>query len=163
MGFLYIFLWYSLRFLLFHFLFCSLGFFLSSSWWFWPESCQICLSKNQLFGLIFFYCFLNLYFIDFLSYLYDFLPPADFRFFGSSLCKSFQWWVKLSIFWDFSLFLRNACITMNFPLNTAFVTSIDFEWMCLHYHLSWSIFKFPSWFPHWPIGFLVACCLVSME
>ena len=30
---------------------------------------------------------------------------------------------------------------------------IDFELLFLHYYLFWGILKFPSWFPHWPIGF----------
>ena len=39
------------------------------------------LFKEQALGFTdFFTCFLNLYFIDFLFDLYDFLPPADFRF-----------------------------------------------------------------------------------
>jgi len=39
--------------------------------------------KEQALGFIdfFFLFFLNLYFIDFLSDLYDFLPSADFRFY----------------------------------------------------------------------------------
>ena len=40
------------------------------------------LFKEPALGLIdFVYCFLNLYFIDFLFDLYDFLSSADFRFF----------------------------------------------------------------------------------
>ena len=39
------------------------------------------LFKVPALGLMdFFYCFLNLYFIDFLLDLYDYLPSADFRF-----------------------------------------------------------------------------------
>ena len=39
------------------------------------------LFKEPALGLMdFFYCFLNLYFIDFLFDLYDYLPSADFRF-----------------------------------------------------------------------------------
>ena len=40
----------------------------------------------------------------------------------SSFSHSFTWWVRLFI-WDFSCFLRKACITMNFPLTAAFATS----------------------------------------
>ena len=46
--------------------------------------CQFCLTfrrSRSWFYWFFFYCFSNLYFIDFLSDLYDFLPSADFRFF----------------------------------------------------------------------------------
>ena len=39
------------------------------------------LFKEPALDLIdFVYCFLNLYFIDFLFDLYDFLPSVDFRF-----------------------------------------------------------------------------------
>ena len=34
---------YLLIFILFHFLFCLFEFFLSYSWWVWPEACQFCL------------------------------------------------------------------------------------------------------------------------
>ena len=40
----------------------------------------------------------------------------------SSFSNSFRCWVKLS-FWDFSSFLRKACIAMSFPLSTAFAAS----------------------------------------
>ena len=84
------------------------------------------LSKNQLWILlIFFFFFLNLYFIDILSDLYDFLPSANFRFFCFSFSNSFRCWVWFSI-WDFSSFLRKACVAMNFPLSTAFVASHQF-------------------------------------
>ena len=55
--------------------------------------------SNKLFlvSLIFLYCFLNLYFIDFLFDLYGFLPSADLGFSCSSFPNSFKWWVKLSI------------------------------------------------------------------
>ena len=43
----------------------------------------------------FFYCFFNLYFIEFLSDFYDF-PPSDTLDFGVFFSNSFRWWVKLS-------------------------------------------------------------------
>ena len=78
-----VFLQYLLWFLLFHFLFCLFGFFSSLL----GESSQrfvnfVYLFKEQALGFIdFLYWFLNLYFIDFLFDLYDFLPSADLRFF----------------------------------------------------------------------------------
>ena len=54
------------------------------------------LFKEPALGVIdFVYCFLNLYFIDFLFDLYDFLPSAGFV--CSSFSNSFRCWVKLSI------------------------------------------------------------------
>jgi len=69
-------------------------------------SVSFTFSKNQL--LVFFYCFLNLYFIDFLFDLYDSLPSADFMVFlffflihlGGGLSCQF----------DLSSFLRKVCI-----------------------------------------------------
>ena len=105
--------------------------------------------------------FFGLYFTYFFSDLYYFLYSADF---GTCLSfyNSFRWWVRLFI-WDFSCFLRKVCITINFPLRTAFAVSIDFGVLCFQFHLSWGKFWFLLWFPHWPIGFSVACCLVSMS
>ena len=104
-----------------------------------PEVCQFYLpfQKNQLLVLlIFFYFFLNLYFIDFffdliLSFL---LLTLGFICFSNS----FWWWVKLLI-WDFSSFLRKACITMNFPLSTAFVASHRF-WMVVFITICFKVF-----------------------
>ena len=76
------------------------------------------LFKEPALGLMdFFYCFLNLYFIDFLLDLYDYLPSADFRF-CLFFFNSFRWWVQFSI-WDFSSLSRKTCVAMNFPLSTA--------------------------------------------
>ena len=74
---LWLFLYCLLRFLLFHFLLwvlSSLG-----------ESCQrfvifLTLSKTQHLVLLIFLLIFNLHFTDFLSYLYNFLPFADFGF-----------------------------------------------------------------------------------
>ena len=49
------------------------------------------LSKNQLLVLlIFFYCFMNLYFIDFLSGLYDYLLLLNLGFVCSYFSDSFR-------------------------------------------------------------------------
>ena len=71
---IFVFLQYLLRFILFHFLFCLFGFLLPLL----GESGHsfFNLFKEPAFGFINFYCFFNLYFIDFLSHIYD----ADFRF-----------------------------------------------------------------------------------
>ena len=77
----FVFLRYPLRFLLSDFLFCLFGFSLSS-WWVWPEVCQFHWPFQgtwSWFYWFFFYCSLNLYFIDFLSDLYDFFPSADLQ------------------------------------------------------------------------------------
>ena len=114
-------------------------------------------SKNRLLvWLIFVNCFLNLYFIDFLFDIYGFLPSADFRFCLFFFFWFFRWWVE-SLIWDFSSFLWKACIAMNFPLIMLLWHPIDFEWLCFHCRLSWGIFNFPFWSPHWPTGFIVAC------
>ena len=96
-------------------------------WWVWPEVCQFCLPfqriSSWLYWIFFFsYCALHLYFIDFLSDLYIFFLLLTLDFFCSSFSNSFRCWVKLWI-WDFSSFLRKACVAMNFPLSTAFAAS----------------------------------------
>ena len=42
--------------------------------------------------------------------------------------------------WDFSSFLRKACIVMNFPLRMALAASHRFWMVVFHYHLSQGIF-----------------------
>ena len=80
-------------------------------------------SKNQLLVLLIFTIFFKIstYFLPDLYYL---LPSTDFRFFCSYFYNS-RWYVRLFI-WDFSCFLRKSCITMNFPLRTAFAASHRF-------------------------------------
>ena len=91
--------------------------------------------KDQLLVLmIFYYCFLNLYFLDFLYDLYDFLPSADFRF-CLFVYNSFSWWVKL-LFWDFSFFWRRHVslwttlqdLLLNLPRFCMVVSSLFFVW-----------------------------------
>ena len=125
--FIFVFLHYPLRFLLFHFLFYLFGF----SLFFLVSLAKVCqffftLSKNYILVLLFFfYCFLSLYFIDFLADLYDFFPSVDFRFYLFLFSNSFRWQLRL-LPRDFSSFLRMTYIAMNFPLSTAFAASHRF-------------------------------------
>ena len=96
----FVFLQYTLRFLLFHFLFWVLYLLFLVSL---ATSLSILstLSKNQhLVLLTFFYCFLNFYFMDqIFSDLYDFLPFLLFfesLFYGSDLFWSL-WFPTLKI------------------------------------------------------------------
>ena len=113
-------------FLLFHFLFCIFGFSLSL-WCVWPEVCQFCLPFHRISS--WFYWFFKLSFesvslISSLIFMISFLL-LTLGFVCSSFSNSFRWWVKLLI-WDFSSFLRKACIATNFPLSTAFAASHRF-------------------------------------
>ena len=136
----FVFLQYLLRFLLFHFLFCLFEFFLSSSWWVWPEVCQFCLTfqRTSSWFLWFFSIFfwISILLISSLIFMISFLLVT--LGFVCSFSNLLKWCVKLSI-WDFSSFLRKACISMNFSLSTA---SHRF-WMVVSYHLSQGISKFP--------------------
>ena len=51
---------------------------------------------------------------------------------------------------------------MNFLLELLLLHHMKFGKLYFHFHLSQGIFWFPQWILHWPIGFLVAYCLVSM-
>ena len=62
---------------------CHICLFLSCSWGVQPEVCQYFLPFHRIsswFYLFFSICFLNLFFIDLPSDLYNFLPSAFFRF-----------------------------------------------------------------------------------
>ena len=65
-------------YLIFHFLFCLCSLF--SLWLTWPDVCQACLSFQERSSCFYSSCFLNFYFIYFLSDIYYFLSYADFRF-----------------------------------------------------------------------------------
>ena len=99
------------------------------------------LSNNQLLVLLIFsYCFLNLYFIDFLSDLFNFLPYVDFSF-----CLFFFFLIHLGgglscWFETFLLFLMKICFALNFPLSIALVVFHRFWMVLFHYHLSRGIF-----------------------
>ena len=65
----------------------------------------------------------------------------------------------------FSFFLRKICIAMNRTVHSFFfflLNPMDFLRLYFHFHLSLGIFCFILWFHSWSIGFLAACCLVSM-
>ena len=106
-------------------------FFLSSCWCSWARGLFIffTLSKNKLFVLLLFF-----YFFFFLIFMISFLLLTSGVFFVCfSFPNSFRWWVKLSI-WDFSSFLRKACIAVRPSLCTlwwgsfhAFVPKLGFR------------------------------------
>ena len=113
-------------------------------------SIMFTLSKNQLLVLLIFFLFLiSILLIS--SHVYDFLPSADLNFVYSSFSNSFWWYTKL-LHWDCCSFLRKACISMNFPLRTAFAASHRF-WVVV-YSLSFVssyflIFLLISLLTHW--------------
>ena len=88
-----IFLQYQLLLLIFHFIWVLSLYFLVTLVRGFLSPGQISFPFQRIsswFYWFFFYCFLNLYFIYFLSDLYYFLPSADLRF-CSSFSNSFQW------------------------------------------------------------------------
>lgn len=75
LWYFFVFLWYQLLFLLFHFLSCSLGSFLFYSWWAWSGICLFCLSfQNPNFW---FYWFFSIFkkSLFYLSLLWSLLFP----------------------------------------------------------------------------------------
>ena len=107
------------------------GFFLSSSWWVWPEVCQFCLPFQRTNS--WFYCFFPIVFWISILLISSMIFMISFLLltlgFVYSFSSSFSWWVKLLI-WDFSSFLRKAYVAMYFPIITAFVASHRF-FFCL--------------------------------
>ena len=108
--------------------------------------------------LIFFLFLFEFLFFWFPLLSFYFLPSADFIFFvhlfiihlGARLSCQFE---------IFSSFLRKAYIAMNFLLSTAFAASHKFWGVIssLSFVLRYFLISFGT------IGFLVACCLVSMR
>ena len=92
-----------------------------------------------IFCIVLWICIL---FISSLIFMISFLL-LSLGFVCSSFSHSFRWWVKL-LTWDFSSFLRKACMAMNFPLSTAFVAP----------HRFWVVI--PS------LSFLLKCSLISL-
>ena len=123
--------------------FCLL--FQRTSYWFYWYVSFIFESHSLISSLIFMISFLLL----------------SLGFVCFSFYNSIRWWVKLLI-WDFSSFLRKACITMNFSLSTAFAASHRF-WIVVSSLSFFSRYFLISFFvsslTHW---FLVACYLVSI-
>ena len=124
---LFVVLWYQFLCLLFHFLFiCILSlFFLVSLAR--GLSVLFILSENQLLVLLIFLFFLiSVLFISSLIFIISFLllTLGLFVLFLILLIRNVRY-VRLFI-WDFSCFLRKACISMNFPLITAFAVSNRF-------------------------------------
>ena len=84
------------------------------------------LLKNQVLVLLIFTIvfFVSISFIFALIFRISFLL-LTLGFVCSSFSSSFRCKVRLFI-WDFSCFLRQDCIAINFPLRTAFATSHRF-------------------------------------
>jgi len=119
-------------------------------------------SKNQLLvSLIFFPLFFEslFYWFPLWSFLISFLL-VTLGFVCPSFFNSFRWWVKLSI-WDFSSFLRKACIAMNFTLSPAFVASHRFWMVVSLLSLVSRYFLISLLISSLTHCFLVACCLFS--
>ena len=120
---IFVFLQYWLWFPLYHFLFCLFG----SSLSFLARLAKgllilFTIKKKKTLGFINF--LISILFISSLIFIISFLL-LTLSFFCSSFSNSFRWQVRLFI-WDFSCFLRKACITVNFPLSTVFVASHRF-------------------------------------
>ena len=83
-------------------------------------------SKNQLLFLLIFAIvfFVSISFISALIFVISFLL-LTLGFVCSSFSSSFRCKVRLFV-WDFSCFLTQACIAINFPLRTAFASSHRF-------------------------------------
>ena len=57
----------------------------------------------------------------------------------SSFSNALRWWIKLSI-WDFLLFRERPVLLWTSLWALLLWHPMDFEWLCLHDHLSWGIF-----------------------
>jgi len=113
-------------------------------------------SKNQLLALLIFDLWSPLFVLHLISALifkiYFLLLTLGFFISSFSIC--FRYRVRLFI-WLFSCFLRYACISMNFPLSTAFTVSHRF-WVV--------VFSFSFVYMHILISFFISsvmCCLFS--
>ena len=93
----------------------------------WTGVCQFCLlfqRTSSWFYSFFSYCFwISILLISSPIFMIFFLLLT--LSFLCSFSDCFRGWVKLLI-WDFSSFLRKACIAVNFPLRTAVVASHRF-------------------------------------
>ena len=146
--------------MLFLFLTSLFGSSLFSSSWVWLVACWFYLFKKT--SSWFYWCFI--YFLKSLVYLF----PLWFFLFPY-LCWLWILFVLLFLpllgnrlgYLIFFCFLRKACISQTSLLDLLLVNLIDFIKFYFHCHLPWSIFWF-LWFYHWLIGFLEACCIVSM-
>ena len=165
--FILVFLCYQLLFLLFHLLFCLFGSFLFPSWWAWLEVCWFWLSfqgtNSWFYWAFLLLLFLFLIFHLFLSPLIFIIPflLLTFSFVCSSFSNSFRWWVRFFI-WDFSCFQGRPVSLWTFLLELLLLHPIYFVRLCFHFVCLKVFSDFFLWFHHWALGFLVACCLVSM-
>ena len=124
--------------------------------WFLFDSVLVCCkfleSSPFLLGFIdfFFCCFLNLYFISSLIFIISVLLKLGFFVLLFLILLGDQLGCLLEIFH----LLRNACITMNFALRTAFATSHKVLYGCV-FIVIWSqgVFNFPFGFLIDPLVF----------
>lgn len=130
----------------------------------WLKICQFCFvffKKQFLFCWSFLLLF-GLYIVSSLIFIGSFLL-LTWGFVYSSVSGSFRWKIRLFL-WDFSCFLRKVCGTIKLPL---------LKLILLHPISFWKV-VFPFWFAlryfpifffcfiHWPVCFIVTCCLVSV-
>ena len=107
-------------------------------------------NKVLLISLMFYIIFGLIFFSSLIFIIFFFLLTLDFV--CSSFSCSFRWHVRLFI-WDFSFFLRNACITINLLLTTIFDYHIYFGKLYFYFHLSQVVFWLPLWYLCWHICF----------
>lgn len=114
-------------------------------------------SQKTSFGLFWSYLFLNLFYFP--SDLYYLLPSADFCFFFFF----FQFFQVED--WDFSSFLRKACIATNVPLRTASAAAYRFCKAVFSFSFVWCfLISLISSLTHWlfrSLLVLVVCWLFS--
>lgn len=87
----------------------------------------IFLKKPVVAFIDLFYCFWTLFISSLVFIISFFLLTLDFVLFLILLGG------KLGCLRLFSCFLRKACISMNFPLGTAFLCSMDYGSLCFHF------------------------------
>ena len=159
----FVFLWYQMLFLLFHFLFCLFGFsifFLVSL----ARSLSILFIFFQKPALSFidFFLFFKIFILFISSLIFIISFSADFRCYFVLLFLILLSGKLGSLFEIFLVFWGKLVALWTSLLGLCLLHPIDSVRLYFHCHLSQVIFKFPLWFHYLPIGFLVACCLVSM-
>lgn len=130
-------------------------------WAFFPlflvNFCWFCWSFKMIY--FWFHCFSLfsiLYFINFCSNIYSFLPSVCCRF-RCSFSSILGWKIRLLI-WNLFFFLVDI---YSYKFSSRHCLScISFGGLYLHFHSSWNIFLFPFLFILWSIGYLGLCCLV---
>ena len=154
--------------------FCDIDCNFSSSFlilFIWVLSIFLMSLAKVLLILLFFpkiHLFVSLIFFILFSWsLFSLLPLCDLYYLLSSahfwLCFSFHKWSFRFFILDFSCFLKYACVPIGLSLRTALLHPIDFGKFCFYFHVSQDIFRYPIYFFHWLLKFLVVCCLVFLH